>query len=164
MGGGGRVKKKEKSWNVLDVGMILLALFCLVSAGGRIWEIQKDKSSLAAQESYMVVLCAREVPVETAACLASGETLYLENGTPLGALTEMTATVFDVWIPWNGAYYAGSSEELSLCEVTLRVEVKGFLQDGIAVCGGQRLIPGGEIGARSLRGDWRLQVLAIMPL
>lgn len=157
------MKKRERKWNALDAGVLLLALFCIVSAVGRIWESQREKASLSVQESYTAVFFAREIPVETAACLAPGETLYLESGAPLGTLLEVTATAFDVWILWNGSYYAGSSEELSLCDVTLRVEVKAFLRDGIAVCGEQRLIPGGEIGARSLRGDWRLRVLAVLP-
>jgi hypothetical protein len=152
--------KRWKNGNALDVCILLLILLCVVSGGARVWEQKREEKDTDAS-AYTVTFIVEEIPAERAACLAAGDALYSERGEFFGTVSEIlyTPTVFHLLS--NGAYYEGVYEVSQVCNMTLRTEVTGRWEAGGAVCGSLRLIPGGTVKLRSLRGDWELWILSV---
>ena len=152
--------KGWKKGNTLDVGALLLALLCVVSGGFRLWE-RKQADDDVELLAYTVTFLAEEIPAERSFCLAVGEVLYSETGDPLGTVTEILRTPAVFHLLSNGVYYEGAHDLSRVCDMTLQAKLQGHWDAGGAVCGSLRLVPGGTVRIRSLRGDWELWILSV---
>ena len=136
------MKKKEKAWNALDAFWILLILISLCGIVLRWYSL---RTSVMEAEEITVTLRVSDMHPLCAACIETGESLYLSDGEVWGRLVAVERVATPIRLITDGKEIVGVYDEDDRIDVLLRVRVSGtrqgelFLRNGRdAVCVGDR--------------------------
>lgn len=140
----GRKRKKAEGGSVLDVFLILLLLFSLLTVALRAYRLRTAEDIT---ERASVVLLAENVRGEIAQGIHVGERLYTVDGTFYGTVTQVRKTGSAVEIREGGRLYLGEWDPDIWCDLFLTVEVQGRERDGIFYQNGSHAVLTGQRAA-----------------
>ena len=143
----------KRSGGLLDVFIILLIVLGVIGICLRMQVLQGEETNGSFCRVRMTV---RDIPKETADCLAEGESLYTNDGMLYGMVETLDATPARITVYQDGERYQGEWEDMSWVDLNLWLTLTGrdgenaFLRDGkYAVLVGETVLLYGERSALS---------------
>ena len=141
----------KRSGGLLDVFIILLIVLGVIGICLRMQALQGEEET----DSFCRVrMTVRDIPKETADCIAEGESLYTHDGLLFGMVETVEANPARVRVYRDGVRYQGEWEDMSRVDLTLWLTLVGsggehaFLRDGkYAVLVGEEVLLYGERSA-----------------
>ena len=133
--------REKKRWNALDAFWILLILLSAVGIALRGYSL---RSSDTATDETLVMLRVSDLHPLFAACVESGEPLYLPSGEEWGRLVSAERVPTTIRLIKDGKEIVGTYDEADRIDLLLTVRVSGAWQGELFLRNGRDALLVGE--------------------